>query len=187
MEYRGVEGLRFVTRHSLDGIWTTARLETFCRIAHLGMVKRTELIEYLRKYLLRTLSILVSIHWGLWGTFHQTFFDHFIAPAFSRVDRNMKRYGQAELGREDFLGSTRWANSFLRVRDEFFPIAIKEGMVKVYKEGRRLPFIDQNGVVELGEGGYGKVRKEIIAIMRYRRDTGFQLVRYTVTSALAQY
>jgi hypothetical protein len=88
----------------------------------------------------------------------------------------MKRYGQAELGKEDFLGKDIWAHSFLRVRDQFFPIMIKEGMVKVYKEGRRLPFTDQHGVVELGEGGYGKVRKEIIAVMQYRRDTGLQVV-----------
>ncbi|CZR51481.1 uncharacterized protein PAC_01357 [Phialocephala subalpina] len=177
MEYQSRPALRFVTKHHLGGVWTTPRLENFCRVARLeGMIKPTEMIEYLRKNLLRTLSILVYIHWEYWDKFHRIFFDHVIAPPLARVDRSMKEYGQAELEREDFLGDSMLANAFLDFRDQFFPIVIKEGMVKVYREGRRLPFMElQNGVVELGEGGYGKVRKEIIAIMQYRRDTGRQV------------
>jgi hypothetical protein len=165
---------RFVTQHSLDRIWTTNRLEKLCRLADMGDYKSNE--PYLREYLLKTISILVSIKWKHWTQFHKIFFDHRYTQ---RTDKDISRYTFAELRGADFLGTEKDAGAFLSARDAFNPIVIKEGMVEKYDTLRRPPFIrPENGVEpELGRGGYGKVTKAVIARSQYHRNGIHQPVR----------
>ncbi|KAH7403385.1 kinase-like domain-containing protein [Cadophora sp. MPI-SDFR-AT-0126] len=166
--------VRFITKRTLSKIWTISCLERLCRICRMtdpDGISVNETVRHLKEQLLRTISILVHINWPHWDRFRRIFFDRRYSNDVLRIDKNIKGYTQAQLEAEGFLAKPRYAIEFLRVRDSFFPILIKNGMVKIFRKGRILPFIKQgNDSVELGSGGFGTVTKEIIAKNQFRVD-----------------
>ncbi len=148
----------FVTKESLDNIWTKSRLQSLCRLAKLEEGGD----GYLREHLLCTISILVRIRWKEWDRFREIFYD--LGRNSCRGDENIEKYTLAELEGADFLNSKTFARDFDAHRYAFIPIAIVEETVREYSTKMRLPIIfPENGAEPIGEGGYGTVTKAKIA------------------------
>jgi len=175
MEQGDSEDSRYITKHCVKTIWNDLRLKEFCRIVDIEEHEE-ESVKHIKNELLQTLSILVSIRWNEWHRFRNIFLG---LQYDKRKDKNIKNYRREDLAAKDFLRTRDSAGAFFRIRDAFIPIPIKQGMVKVYKKGRRLPFVDlEQNEIELGVGGYGTVTKATIAKWQYQVDGRPQSVSY---------
>ncbi|KAL5002107.1 kinase-like domain-containing protein [Aspergillus recurvatus] len=124
---------KFITRDSLEDIWSVECLEDFVR-----QYKpfTTSDISIIRESYLQTLSILVDISWDRWQDFKTIFLER-----TGRSDQNIPTYSLQTLEDETFLGVS-WAGTFLDTRYIYCPVDIVEGENLKYSEGWRLPFLD---------------------------------------------
>ncbi|KAL6238636.1 ankyrin repeat-containing domain protein [Aspergillus navahoensis] len=164
MERREDSFRKFITRDSLEDIWSLKCLEDFVR-QYTPSTKPD--ISIIRKCYLQTLSILVDMKWDRWQDFRTIFFEH-----TGRTDQYIPTYNLQTLEDETFLGAS-WAGSFLDTRYIYCPADIVEGENMKYSEGWRLPFLDW-GHKHPPDNEYEKptsVTKELVAARHlYHRD-----------------
>ncbi|KAL4942532.1 hypothetical protein BDV06DRAFT_161573 [Aspergillus oleicola] len=151
----------FITRESLEEIWTDERLQ--------GLRKRYKAFQLddiprIRKDFLQTISILAYINWDGWSKFQDIFLKH--NEHQNRTDKDIPENDVKTLESDSFLGPD-WATNFSQARYLFCPIDIEEGVDRVLGEGWRLPFIKGE---EIGQGAYGSVTKQYVAARHLRRD-----------------
>jgi hypothetical protein len=123
-------------------------------------------IDLIREEYLQTLSILVDIGWLEWGRFAEIFLNPDAVGEGGRSDRMIPTYTLAILEDESFLGPP-WAEKFLASQYTFYPIDIQEGRSLVLSKEWRLPFTNDKPL-NIGEGGYGQVTKEVIGRGHFR-------------------
>lgn len=151
---------KFVPYAALEAIWTDLRLEEFVYLIHPGFDRN--LIPFVRENLLRTLSILVYISWGLkdWELFGAIFLHHRNGRGMrDRLDDRIPHYTLGAL--TEFLDPI-FAGRFLSERWTFYPIVLEEGKSQQFPGDWRLPFVNPESTT-IGSGGYGQVTKEIVA------------------------
>ncbi|PLB46432.1 hypothetical protein P170DRAFT_465953 [Aspergillus steynii IBT 23096] len=152
MEKRGSSLEKFISRGSLQDIWSEDRLQGFIDLLAPGFNKNS--IPDIRGHYIQTLSILVWIRWSDWSRFGSVFFRQ------GRADCNIPTYTLEILEEPSFLGP-QWADSFFAEQYVFCPVDIVEGENIVQSEEWRLPFLD--GAGRPRSGGFGEVVKESIA------------------------
>ncbi|KAI9376360.1 kinase-like domain-containing protein [Aspergillus egyptiacus] len=152
----------FIRRRSLEDIWTEPRLIQFMQCFRGSFLESD--IETIRRNFLQTISILVVSDWDRdqWKNFRKIFLE---IP--DRTDQHIPNYNRTTLINPTFLGKDSVAREFLRNRYMFCPVDINQGMNHKWEEGWRLPFLDwPSGSGEsavIGEGGSGRVTKELVA------------------------
>ena len=151
---------KFVPYASLEAIWADSRLEEFVHLAHPGFDRNQ--IPFVRGNLLRTLSILVYISWGLkdWELFGAIFLHH--RNDRGMLDRLDDRIPQYTLGALMEFLEPICAGRFLSERWTFYPIVLEEGKAQHFSHDWRLPFVNPEST-PIGSGGYGQVTKEVVA------------------------
>lgn len=152
MEKREIALEKFISRGSLQDIWSKQRLEIFIDLLAPGFGK--ESILDVQRHYVQTLSILVWIRWNDWSSFGTIFFKQ------DRADCNIPAYTWNDLSDPGFLGRDG-VHEFFDARCLFCPIDIVEGENIVCSEEWRLPFLQSSGVIR--SGGFGEVAQETIA------------------------
>jgi hypothetical protein len=155
---------KFISQKSMRKIWTEGRLMRFFKILH-PEYDHTALL-FAEENLLSTLSILVTIRWPHWSTFWELFFDSRDSSGKQNHLDHSIPYPLSTLNDESFLGE--WASDFQSIQHVFIPIVVERGQIKDYPKEYRLPFINHERK-EIGEGGFGKVTKEVIASHQLRQ------------------
>ncbi|KAL4812113.1 kinase-like domain-containing protein [Aspergillus spinulosporus] len=155
----------FITKDVLLRIWSTEKLKE-CAV-FVGLNFCDQEITYIREHLLRTFSILVLISWDGWPHFRELF----LKGSESRLGDNddvVMNHPPTDL--EQDLGLL-WGHRFHEKIPVFNPIVIQSGKDDEYPHTSRLPFIPAENA-QLGEGGYGRVTKEIIPAGQYLKQGG---------------
>ncbi|RJE24917.1 hypothetical protein PHISCL_02749 [Aspergillus sclerotialis] len=168
---------KFVPYAALEAIWTESRLEEFVHLIHPGFDR--DLIPFVRENLLRTLSILVSISWGLkeWELFGVIFLHRRNERGVrDRLDDRIPNYTLGAL--TEFLDPI-YAGRFLSERWTFYPIVLEEGKTQHFSGDWRLPFVNEESI-KIGSGGYGQVTKEVVAKRQFVVDSALPRSVYQV-------
>ncbi|KAK2744436.1 hypothetical protein FQN55_006763 [Onygenales sp. PD_40] len=151
---------KFITLHDLDQIWNDLYLATLGELVD-GKRFDEETVDFIRRNLLRTLSILIHIRWDEWQKFGNMFVRH--TDDTGTPDRVDEKFEVATLfDLEGILEDNSWASLFYDQISTFYPITIKEGESHEPARNERLPFINGESL-PIGQGAYGKVTKGIIA------------------------
>ncbi|KAH8422340.1 uncharacterized protein LDX57_000097 [Aspergillus melleus] len=157
MEKRDNISEKFISRGSLQIIWSEARLKEFVKLFDPGFDK-TSIPDVQQRYI-QTLSILVSIKWDGWPRFGTIFLMQ------GRADCDIPTLTLDALEDSRFLGP-EWADIFFSERCVFCPIDILEGQNIVQTNEWRLPFLK---CIEGSKfGGFGEVVKGAIAPGHFR-------------------
>jgi hypothetical protein len=159
---RGIEAERFIPQKALYDIWQD-RLRDFLQI--LEYTADDQALGYIRDNLLKILSILVAIEWTEWNKFPSIFLAQMNDPDSRRLDKSIP-FPLDVLEHESFLG-IRVGEKFYTAQYAFIPIIIEEKEYREYPSWNRLPFI-QSGRKHLGEGSYGSVTKEFVAVHQFK-------------------
>ncbi|KAK2790109.1 hypothetical protein FQN53_000349 [Emmonsiellopsis sp. PD_33] len=160
MHKNGLPAEKFITLHDLDQIWNNSCLATLGELVD-GKRFDEETVDFIRRNLLRTLSILVHIRWDEWQQFGDMFLRHMDDTGTpDRVDEKFEVATLYDL--EGILEDNSWASLFYDHICTFYPLIIKEGENHEPARNKRLPFINGE-LLPIGQGAYGKVTKEIIA------------------------
>lgn len=148
---------KFITYASLEDIWTDNRLGEFVYLVRPGFDR--DQIPFVKKKLLRTLSILVYIRWTeKWELFGSIFLHR-----NDRLDDRIPYYTLDTLN--EFLSPID-ASLFNSERWTFYPILLEEGKSHEFSGDWRLPFINPESS-PIAIGGYGQVTKELIASRQF--------------------
>jgi hypothetical protein len=150
LENKDYTGEDFIGSVALLDIWSSDRVERFLGIFNLKHDSPS--IRYVRQDCVQILSLLVTVRFAHWEKFPQIL--------QYRKDSSIP-FTHETLRRDSFLGAEDYDWFHLR-QDSYHPVVIEEGEIKEYPASRRLPFI-RKWRVDLGEGSYGKVTKEVIA------------------------
>ncbi|KAK2800973.1 hypothetical protein FQN50_007948 [Emmonsiellopsis sp. PD_5] len=151
---------KFITLHDLDQIWNDLYLATLGELVD-GKRFDGKTVDFIRRNLLRALSILVHIHWDEWQKFGRMFIRH--TDDTGTPDRVDEKFEVATLDDlEGIVEDNSWASLFYDQICTFYPITIKEGESHEPTRNKRLPFINGESL-PIGQGAYGKVTKETIA------------------------
>jgi hypothetical protein len=145
----------FIGSAALLEIWSSDRVEQFLRI--FSLTHDSLSIRYVRQRFVQILSLLVTVRFAHWERLPQIL--------RCREDSSIP-FTQETLRRDSFLGGDHYDWFHLR-QDSYHPVLIEEGEIKEYPVSRRLPFI-RKARVDLGEGSYGKVTKEVIALGQFK-------------------
>lgn len=172
---------RFISHKSLKQIWT-ARLIPFFQILEPGYDNSA--IIFAEKNLIKTLSILVAIGWPHWSSFWDLFFTSKDSSGRLNHLDNSLPYAFLILKDVSFLG--KWAPAFQRMQHIFIPIVVESGQIQEYEKEYRLPFIDLERK-DIGEGGFGKVTKEVIACHQFRQSNLVNEVRDSISFSSSVY
>ena len=140
----------FICNAALLEIWSSDRVERFLRI--FNFKHDSPSIRYVRQHCFQILSLLVAVRFAHWERFPQIL--------QCRKDASIP-FTNDTLRHDSFLGAEDHDWFGLR-QHSYHPVVIEEGETKEYPVSRRLPFIWKERV-DLGEGSYGKVTKEVIA------------------------
>lgn len=171
----------FIPPHSLQDVWKADLLSRFLDTLKPEDTSDSSVqaaFKLLNTRMLAIISILVYIGWDHWTKFWETFilFDPFKTPSSTEhrsevCDRHGSKYFDRlddylpfDANELDFLEDQ--AQQFLDAQYIFQPIIIMESVdskIHTYSSLARLPFIEKKSS-ELGEGGYGRVTKEVVAI-----------------------
>jgi hypothetical protein len=154
-ENQGYDREDFITSVALSEIWTSDRLGQFLRIVEIPNVDK--IAPHIRQHNLQILSILVAVgfrHWERLPNILEQHQDDCIPFSFTDLKDN------------SFLGSDSY-DYFHRIQESYRPVVIQEGEIQECPSSRRLPFIRKESKY-LGEGSYGKVTKEVIAIGQFK-------------------
>ncbi|KAL3455337.1 hypothetical protein BJX64DRAFT_297730 [Aspergillus heterothallicus] len=160
--------LRFAPYNELADIWTDDVIRRFAGYERIR-IPSPFTVDDLRRDFLQTLSILLYMHWDDWPHFDTLFLLH-RGPdqRLDRTDRHIQDYDVQALTSHNFLGPIA-GNGFYNHRQLFCPVNIIENDDLVKESGWKLPFL--YGKSELcGSGGFGRVKKEVIAARHYRSD-----------------
>jgi hypothetical protein len=151
---------RFISLRTLEEIWTFDCLESLLDILEIDSDRDSVL--YVRKKLIRVLSILVAIRWDDWSRFEIVFLDG--EGTRLREDSSLP-FALSALEEDSFLG-TSFASDFLNVQHAYIPIIVEEGESKIYPRTRPLPFLKHKSS-KIGAGGFGIVTREVIACHQF--------------------
>ncbi|KAK2803436.1 hypothetical protein FQN51_003543 [Onygenales sp. PD_10] len=169
MHKNGLPAEKFITLHDLDQIWSNSCLATLGELVD-GKRFDEETVDFIRRNLLRTLSILIHIRWDEWQKFGNMFVRHTDdTGAPDRVDEKFEVATLFDL--EGILEDNSWASLFYDQICTFYPITIKEGESHEPARNERLPFINGESLL-IGQGAYGKVTKETIAAGQFIPSEG---------------
>ena len=169
---------KFVPYSALEAIWTHSRLEEFVHLIHPGFDR--DLIPFVRENLLRTISILVYISWGLkeWERFGAIFLHRRNGRGMrDRLDDRIPHYTLGAL--TEFLDPI-CAGRFLSERWTFYPIVLEEGKAQQFSSDWRLPFVNSESTT-IGSGGYGQVTKEVVAKRQFVAHSALPRSLYQVS------
>lgn len=165
---------KFITSASLEGIWTDTRLEEFVYLIKPGFDR--DQIPFVKKNLLRTLSILAYIRWTEKWELFGTIFLH----RKDRLDDRIPYYTLDTL--KEFLSPID-ASLFNSERWTFYPILLEEGKSHEFSGDWRLPFINPESS-PIAIGGYGQVTQELIASRQFIASSSLCRARNQVTCLL---
>lgn len=152
---------RFISLRCLEEIWTFDCLESFLDI--LDIDSDRESVLYVRKNLIKVLSILVAIRWDDWSRFADLFLDD--GRRRLREDSSLP-FCLTALEDNTFLGKS-FASDFLNVQYAYLPIIVEQGESKTYPPTRPLPFL-KTFSTRIGAGAYGVVTKEVVACHQFK-------------------
>jgi hypothetical protein len=156
---------RFITIDDQKKIWGPTELEKVKGILGLD----DEQFKDLKESFLRTLTILIKIHWRKWREFKSLFLEPPAKDAKGKYSWTDKHIFTCNIEGLSRLGSNHMVYSFMEHRHAFQPIVIEERQIIVEKSIQwRLPFLPSKETRVLGEGSYGKVTMETIAPGHYR-------------------
>ncbi len=153
---------RFVTEHSLSKIWSWTVMTRF--LASLGYENNPNLVRSAVDFLVKTISILVSIRWEEWERFGELFFEYRAAVRHDRKDTQLP-YAPEVLQDPAFLGK-EWGIHFFREQRVYLPLVISQESNPIFPRNRPLPFI-LSKTEPIAQGGYGSITKEVIAAYQY--------------------
>lgn len=165
---RECPGERFISLRTLEEIWTWDCLQRFLDI--LGIDSDIGSAQYVRKNLIKVLSILVAIRWEDWSRFEDIFLEG--RRRRLREDSSLP-FALASLEDDSFLGMS-FASDFLNVQHAYIPIVVEEGESKIYPRTRPLPFLKSRSS-NIGVGGFGVVTKEVIACHQFMPKSEYKL------------
>jgi hypothetical protein len=175
---------RFISFKTLEEIWTMDCLERFLDILDIDC--DTDSALYIRKNLIKVLSILVAIRWDDWSRFRTIFL---IGEARRVREDSSLPFALSALEEGSFLGMS-FASDFLNVQHAYIPIVVEQGESRIYPRTRPLPFLKSRSS-QIGAGGFGVVTKEIIACHQFMPKSEYKLelisVRYTPGRRLGSY
>ncbi|KAL4745166.1 kinase-like domain-containing protein [Aspergillus terricola var. indicus] len=155
----------FITKDVLLRIWSNEKLKECAVLVGLNLCDQE--IVRIREHLLRTFSILVHISWDGWPHFRELF----LKGPESRLGYNDDMVMNCpSTVLEQGLGLL-WGHRFHEKIPVFNPIIIRFGKDDEHPHGSRLPFLPEEDA-QLGEGGYGRVTKEIIPTGQYLEQEG---------------
>ncbi|KAB8219582.1 kinase-like domain-containing protein [Aspergillus novoparasiticus] len=149
----------FVSRESLEQIWSQARVDEFIRA--LDPTVHPSHVPLIRCKFLQTISILVYMQWDNWSRFNEIFLSHTDGCGRQdRTDDNIPEYTLETLKSSTFLGPAAGIKFFY---DQyiFCPIDIVVGTSIVRSEEWRLPFLRDKSA-RLGRREYGHTTREMI-------------------------
>ncbi len=164
---------RFVSEHSLSKIWSRTVMARFLEL--LGYGNSPDLVSLAMEFLVKTISILVSIRWDEWGKFGELFFEYRAAVRHDRKDTHLP-YTSEVLQDSEFLGK-RWGILFFREQSVYLPLVINQGSNPIFPRNRPLPFI-LSKTEPIAQGGYGSVTREVIAAYQYVSKPSFPFDRF---------
>jgi hypothetical protein len=117
---------RFISLRSLEEIWTLDILERF--LDTLEIDSDSDFVLYVRKNLIKILSILVAIRWDDWPRFESAFLDG--GRRRLREDSSLP-FSLLALEDDTLLGKS-FASDFLNAQYVYLSIIIKQGESKIY-------------------------------------------------------
>ena len=166
---------RFISLKTLEEIWTVECLKRFLDILKLDY--DINLAPYVRRNLIKVLSILVTIRWDDWSRFEAIFLDRDGRRA--REDSSLP-FALSALEDNSFLGMS-FASDFLNVQHAYTPIVVEEGESKIYSRTRPLPFLKSQSS-QIGAGGFGIVTREVVASHQFKPKSEYKLDLISVGS-----
>jgi hypothetical protein len=158
---------RFISLRSLEDIWTFDILERF--LDTLEIDSDTDSVLYVRKNLIKILSILVAIRWDDWSRFESAFLDG--GRRRLREDSSLP-FSLLALEDDTLLGKS-FASNFLNAQYAYLPIVVEQGESKIYPRTRPLPFLKSMST-RIGAGGFGVVTKEVVACHQFKPQSEYK-------------